>query len=240
MSMFKIPATICDDINSALAKYWWGQTRSEKKIHWIKWSKLCNLKDRGGMGFRDIHAFNLAMLAKQAWRLIQGSHSLFFRVYKAHYFPNCSFMEAKIRNNPSFVWRSLLETRDLIRATTVWKVGDGRSIKIDDHRWLPHPPQLRPDADKNMRVCDLFNPATWQWHLQLLSNTFMPNTVCDIQHINLGTTASRDKLIWKENRKGMFSVKSAYRVALPMRQPEQVEHSSARQDKRLWNRIWQL
>ena len=66
MSRFKIPATICNDINLALAKYWWGQTRNEKKIHWIKWSKLCNSKDRGRMGFRDIHAFNLTMLAKQA------------------------------------------------------------------------------------------------------------------------------------------------------------------------------
>ena len=26
MSMFKIPKRVCDDINSALAKYWWGQT----------------------------------------------------------------------------------------------------------------------------------------------------------------------------------------------------------------------
>ena len=100
------------------------------------------------MGFIDIHAFNIAMLAKQARRLIQGSLSLFFRVYKARYIPNYSFMEAEMGNNPSFVWRSLLETR----SDTVWKVGDGKSIKIDDHRWLLHPPQFRPEADKNMRV----------------------------------------------------------------------------------------
>ena len=35
MSIFKFPKKICDDINLALAKYWWGQTRIERKIHWI-------------------------------------------------------------------------------------------------------------------------------------------------------------------------------------------------------------
>lgn len=33
MNLFKIPKTICDGINSALSKYWWGQARNEKKIH---------------------------------------------------------------------------------------------------------------------------------------------------------------------------------------------------------------
>lgn len=179
------------------------------------------------MAFRDIHAFNLAMLAKQAWWLIQENHSLFFRIQKAWYFPNCSFTEAKLGHNPSFVWRSLLETRDLIRAATIWKVGDGRSINIDDHRWLPHPPQFKLDADHNIRVSDLFNPNTRQWHLQLLLNTFRPTTVADIQLINLGTTTTYDKLIWKENKKEIFSVKTTYRVASHMKHVEQVEHSSA-------------
>ena len=63
------------------------------------------------MGFQDIHAFNLAMLAKQAWRLLNHQNSLFFKVYKAQYFPSVSFMEAELRSNPSYVWRSLLWTK---------------------------------------------------------------------------------------------------------------------------------
>ena len=35
MSVFKLPKTICDGINSLLAKYWWGQDHEERKIHWI-------------------------------------------------------------------------------------------------------------------------------------------------------------------------------------------------------------
>lgn len=54
------------------------------------------------------------MLAKQACRLTQETHSLFYRVYKARYFPSCSFMEAMLRNNPSFVWHILLSARDVI------------------------------------------------------------------------------------------------------------------------------
>ena len=125
MGIFKIPNALCDTLNSKLAKYWWGQTKDEKIIHWINWKKLCLPKTRGGMGFQDIQAFNLALLAKQAWRLIHKTHSLFYRVYKSRYFPNCSFMDAELGNNPSYVWRSLLAARNIIREGSKWKVGDG-------------------------------------------------------------------------------------------------------------------
>ena len=42
-------------------------------------------------------------------------------------------MEAALGSDPSYVWHSLLEAKELIREATVWKVGDGRSIKLEDH-----------------------------------------------------------------------------------------------------------
>lgn len=45
-------------------------------------------KHQGGMGFRNIHAFNLAMLAMQGWRLAQDNHYLLFGTLKARYFHN--------------------------------------------------------------------------------------------------------------------------------------------------------
>ena len=176
------------------------------------------------MRFRDIHAYNLAMLAKQAWRLIQGGPSLFFRVYKARYFPNSSFMEAELRSNPSFVWRSLLEASELFRAGTAWKVGDGKSIRVTDHRWLTHPPQFRPDANTNTIVADL-DHRTRQWNRPLLHTTFLQSTMEDIQSIKIGEEGDRDKLRWKENKNGCFSVRTAYIVALRLKQQENAEHS---------------
>ena len=82
------------------------------------------------MGFRVISAFNLAMLAKQAWRLLHNEHSLFYRVYKARYIPNCSFLMVELGSNPSFMWRSLLATRDVVREGSTWQIGDGSRIGV--------------------------------------------------------------------------------------------------------------
>jgi len=92
------------------------------------------------MGFRDIQDFNLALLAKQAWRLLLNPHSLFFRVYKSRYFPNYSFMDAELGSNPSYVWRSLLAAKEIICEGSKWGVGDGRTIGVTTHKWLSHKP----------------------------------------------------------------------------------------------------
>ena len=37
---------------------------------WIGWDRLCRGKMEGRIGFKDLKAFNLAMLGKQCWRLM--------------------------------------------------------------------------------------------------------------------------------------------------------------------------
>ena len=115
-------------------------------------------------------------------------------------------MEAELGSNPSFVWCSLLEARELIRASTAWKVGDGQSIGVTDHRWLPHPTQFRHGANTNMKVADLIGHRTRQWNRPLLHTTFLKSTMEDIQSIMIGEEGERDKLRWKENKNGCFSV----------------------------------
>ena len=64
MMVFKILKKICKGITNAIWQFWWGDDDEHKWIHWQEWWKMCVSKGKGGMWFRDLHSFNLAMLAK--------------------------------------------------------------------------------------------------------------------------------------------------------------------------------
>ena len=124
MNCFQLPKTWCDEISSLISSYWWGQQRDERKVHWVKWESLCAPKIDGGLGFRNLHFFNTALLAKQSWQLLNNPHSLFFRVFKARYFPRSTFLKAPLGSNPSFLWRSILSGREVITKGLRWNRQD--------------------------------------------------------------------------------------------------------------------
>ena len=102
MSCFKLPESFCRELNAMMSSFWWGKKDKERKMAWVAWEKLCMPKEDGGMGFRDLRAFNLAFLAKQGWRLQQNANSLVHRLFKARYFADRPFKEAVLGKRPSF------------------------------------------------------------------------------------------------------------------------------------------
>ena len=99
---------LCDELDTMCAKFWWGWVSNERRSHWKNWEKLTLSKKDGEMGFRDLRAFNLAMLAKQGWRLLHDTNSLVYQCFKARYFPRSHFIDAKESPNCSFVWKSIM------------------------------------------------------------------------------------------------------------------------------------
>ncbi|KAI5335699.1 hypothetical protein L3X38_025833 [Prunus dulcis] len=108
MGVFLFPKMFCTKMEFEIANFWWGQKQEERKIHWVRWTELGLPKHEGGMGFRDFHDFNLALLAKQCWQLLTEPNFLWARLIKARYFPGCNFMEATKGSRASWAWASLI------------------------------------------------------------------------------------------------------------------------------------
>lgn len=115
MFCFKIPTTVNGKIEHMMANFWWGADTTKTKIHWTAWSKLKIPKSKGGMGFRDLTIFNKALMAKQVWRMTGNPEHMVTKFFKARYFKHMDIMEAILGTNQSYVWRSLLWSKDILQ-----------------------------------------------------------------------------------------------------------------------------
>lgn len=241
MSCFKLPISLCSELEQLCAKFWWSSNNSNGGLHWSKSIKLCIPKNLGGLGFRSLSEFNKALLAKQVWRIIHDPSSLVAQILKARYFKHVDIMEALLGTNPSYVWRSILWSRDLIAKGLFWRVGNGRKIKAFFDKWIPglasgRSSKITPNL--SIMVSDLISPLN-SWDEKLVCSHFPSYEVDSILDISLGRNSGEDIRYWKWGPKGHYSVKSGYLVEIGYFDPPPSSSSAAA--KTSWRTlIWSL
>ncbi|PRQ21155.1 putative RNA-directed DNA polymerase [Rosa chinensis] len=239
MSCFLLPNNFCDDLHQMCSKFWWGSKPNERKIHWMSWERLCRSKEEGGMGFRDLHAHNLALLAKQGWRLIRYPGSLVSRLFKARYFPHSSFLNATTPTHSSSCWRGIFVAKSVLQAGLRWQVGNGTSIRIWDDPWIPRPNlfrSIRYGPSPLVLVSDLM--VDGHWNKELIFENFHADEALLICSIPLSRSIVPDRLIWHFDMKGLFTTKIAYKIAFASLHPVLTSGSSSNSNPSHWKFIW--
>jgi hypothetical protein len=228
----------------AISKFWWGDDENSNKMHWFAWWKLCYPKSEGGMGFRDFHSFNLVMLAKQTWRLINESDSLCARVLCVKYYSHGDILKAGPKAGSSFTWQSIVAGLYTFKRGYVWRVGNGEKINIWQDPSSPNGKIITPrGAVVYTKVSDLIDPITEQWDIDILEALLSPIDVHRILQIPLHNRGFEDFIAWRFTKHGKYTVRSGYHV--------QWRHqfgASARQLalpgssalNPVWKSVWQL
>jgi hypothetical protein len=63
--LFPPSKAVRNEIDSLTRKFWWSNSGESCGIPCLAWDKVCMGKKKGGLGFRSIPQFNVALLAKQ-------------------------------------------------------------------------------------------------------------------------------------------------------------------------------
>jgi hypothetical protein len=168
------------------------------------------------MGFRDLHSFNLAMLAKQVWRLIDQPNSLRSKLLGAKYYPSGDIIKAGPKSGSSFIWQSIVAGIQTFKRGCIWRVGNGDNIEIWKDPWIPSSPDrkivsLRGDCILT-RIAELIDPSTGTWDVEMVQSIFHPIDAQRILQIPLNPNGFHDFLASHHTRSGVFSVRSAYHV----------------------------
>ncbi|XP_071723523.1 uncharacterized protein [Rutidosis leptorrhynchoides] len=214
MSLFQLSDGLCHALEMFCARFLWGAKDGERKIHWIEWDSLCEKKKFGGLGFRELKAYNLALTAKQGWRFLLEPDNMMTVVLKQKYFPRTSFIHAELGNNPSSIWRGMIEARNILIDGGHWLIGDGLEAHIFSDKWFP---------------------LVLGTKIPLSAHLLWPQA----KAIHIAFVPCQDQWIWDHNANGVYTVKSGYFVAKQLLHPGQTIAFTTSPFGH-WNLIWQL
>lgn len=108
---------VCRKLEKISRHFIWGSKPNDRSWHSIAWSKFCQPKDIGGMGVRDMHSFNKALIMKAGWGLITQPDAFWVQIVKAKYgcgderLPHVSKkgQSSAFWKGINYVWKDLLE-----------------------------------------------------------------------------------------------------------------------------------
>jgi exonuclease III len=132
MSLFPIPVNVANKMESMQRKFLWGSSDEEKKFHLVNWSLVCSPIQNGGLGIRNIHRFNQALLGKWLWRFAMESEALWRKVVEIKYGSLAGGWCTK-QVEGSFgvgVWKHIRRGWESFSKFIKFEVGDGSRIRF--------------------------------------------------------------------------------------------------------------
>lgn len=110
----------------------------------------------------------------------------------------------------------------LVKKGKRWQVGNGHSIMIWKDKWLLSPSTYEvvspiSNMPGDSRVAALIDEEKGAWKNVLVCNVFLPHEADIICGIALSANLPVDKQVWASTTNGLFSARSAYKLAMEMR-----------------------
>ncbi|GJR31178.1 RNA-directed DNA polymerase, eukaryota [Tanacetum coccineum] len=148
MSIFKVPKSVLNYMESLRRNFFNGFQEGDRKIAWVKWSKVLASKKFGGLGVSSFFALNRALLFKWVWRYLSHDNSLWSRIISALHGLNGHVLSAAFNST----WSSIITE---VQVHSFWK-----DLWIGDNLLkLSFPRLFALEENKDISVADKMNTS---------------------------------------------------------------------------------
>ena len=251
MSLFQIPITIKDKLDKIQRKFLWGGTCSSRKIHWVDWNSVCNLKINGGLGIGDVGTKNRALLNKWVWRYGEEPRAMWKAIIDSKYGGDQYDLIPSLRHQRRFsgLWKNITKimgSQDFpLNGSSPcigYSLGDGNCIQFWKDEWIedvvlkdafPRIFALAVNKSGKVKEFGVWSNNVWHWEVSLRRRLFGWELQ---QWSNLLSTLKRfvvydsfkDFFVWKGSPSGKYSVNLYFKFVL----------RPTNMNKEIWKFVW--
>ncbi|KAA3482102.1 reverse transcriptase [Gossypium australe] len=93
MACFLLPKTLCTELDSIIAKFWWQKHHGKKGIHWWTWKELWNLPS---LTWRSVWAAKGLLQSGLGWRIGKGDQ---VSIWNDHWIPGTNRIQSNVDNS---------------------------------------------------------------------------------------------------------------------------------------------
>lgn len=84
-SFYKAPKCVLQEIIRIQRDFLWGGVVEKRNMVWISWLIMCKLKSQGGLGIKHCDMFNISLLCKWKWRILNEPNSIWSGLFLLRY-----------------------------------------------------------------------------------------------------------------------------------------------------------
>lgn len=217
MSCFLLPKTLCHEMEQLYNNYWWrtGRGEDQKGINWLSWNNMSYAKSKGGLGFQNLHGYNIALLGKHIWNFMQNPQSLVTRVFKGRYFPHDHVLKATKGQGSSFIWQGIWTAKEELKNGFRWVLGNVNDIVATQDPWLRNKANFKVEQNqlyvgRTKNVSSLILPGEKRWNIELIQRNFLKEDADEIVKVPVPQRMMTDRVVWANSTNCLYTAKHAY------------------------------
>lgn len=135
LSFFEVPKGVLEKLYYYRSRFFWQSDEHKRKYRLAKWNILCQPKEIGGLGIKNLDIHNQCLLSKWLFKLI-NEEGMWQSLLKNKYLKNQTIAQVEKKPGDSLFWAGLMKVKSVFLSYGSFRLNDGYQIRFWEDRWI--------------------------------------------------------------------------------------------------------